>query len=176
MRVRICHAYFSTPNLRNLFGEIRHYKVKRELANKYERLLPHICDILKIPIDAQCDIWIRKNFDPDDWDGAYYNPHHQRVQISMDEPSTNSYWQDVIASQLRPIEFDWHVYTLAHELAHFKQYFEKRIQSVSFLDYYFEGEYHSKFRWDSHFDKPWELDANTKAIEVIQGLHTRGLI
>lgn len=176
MRVRICHAYFSCPNIRNLFGEVRHYTIKRELANKYERLLPHICDILKIPIDAKCDIWIRKNFDLSSWDGAYYNPQHQRVQISMDEPSTSSYWQDVIKPQLHPIEFDWHVFTLAHELAHFKQYFENRLQPVGFFDYVFEENLYCKFNWDSHFDKPWELDANGKAVEVIQGLHSRGLI
>jgi hypothetical protein len=190
MRVRICHAYFQYPNLRNVFGEWFHYRTKRKLAKKYKRLLPHICEILNIPINTKCDIWIRKNFDHNPlfyiWEGAYYNPTDNYIQISMDEPSTGSYWTETVAPLLPP-NFDWHVYTLAHEMAHLKQYLEGRLIDRVYASgmlaqfkmveaHVFEGKEYSRYHpWGSHYEKPWEIDANSEAIKVISGLHIRGL-
>jgi len=157
------------------------YFHKRPHAKQLKKLLPVICEILGIDSNDNLTIWIRKRFTQFHnfiYEGSFYNFKKQTIYISLDEIETVISGANYFSEWMKDIPSDkmnWEVYVLAHELAHHQQYVTGKAQ-FGRTESMWLGECKSNFDYKTHYDKPWEIDANIKAKDVIEELIARGLL
>lgn len=152
-------------------------KEKRQAAKEIERLLPAICDLLEININASVKIWVRKHGALHT--GSFYSNRTRQISLSLAETEIIlpriEFFQELL-TEFKDYNVNWYIFTLAHELAHHYQHTNGLIFDSPMHIHWNGMAYDLNAFKGNHFDKPWEIDANARAKKVLWGLIERGLL
>lgn len=137
----------------------------QEILNRYEKVVPLIVEILGINSPGYVEVYNENQTLPKC--AYYYDWLDPKIEISLYEIKTLSRLNHFRKIQERVK--DLHIFILAHEFAHVRQFQDGRKWTKSIHNWSILGptrfRYNDKF-YPSYFQLPFEVDANNQAFRV----------